>query len=134
MRGLRHLGPCCVAVRVRLPSVCMFGLFLFLCGFACCVVGMRKSLRIWGSSAERECSGPFGFPAFLLWVLLGNLFLSELLIILLDFNSQQSVLACHCKSSAMCHATSFLKKFNQTVLSTVSNMPNFERWTCLSFG
>ena len=37
------------------------------------MVGMRKSLRIRGSSDVRECLGAFWFPAFLLCVLLGKL-------------------------------------------------------------
>ena len=47
----------------------------FFCFFdvTCCMVGMRKSLRIRGSSDVREHSGAFWFPAFLLCVLLGKL-------------------------------------------------------------
>ena len=65
-------------VRVWLAIACMFGLlerrFLVLRGLPCCVVGMRKSLRIRGSSGEEDYSGAFWFPAFLRFALLSNWF------------------------------------------------------------
>ena len=55
---------------------CMSGLlerrFPVLRRLPCCMVGMRKSLRIRGSSDEEEHSGAFWFPAFLLCVLLSK--------------------------------------------------------------
>ena len=63
-------------VRVWLASACMFGLlerrFLALRDVPCCMVGMRKSLRIRGSSDVEEHSGAFWFPAFLRCALLGK--------------------------------------------------------------
>ena len=63
-------------VQVWLAIACMFGLlerrFLALRGLPCCMVGMRKSLRIRGSSGEEDHSGAFWFPAFLRFALLSN--------------------------------------------------------------
>ena len=57
-------------VRVWLAIACMFGLLERHA--TCCMVGMRKSLRIRGSSDEEEYSGAFWFPAFLRFALLGK--------------------------------------------------------------
>ena len=63
-------------MRVWLAIACMFGLlerrFLVLRSLPCCMVGMRKSLRIQGSSGEEDHSGAFWFPAFLRFALLSN--------------------------------------------------------------
>ena len=58
----------------RLPAClgCWSVVFLVLRGLPCCMVGMRKSLRIRGSSGEEDYSGAFWFPAFLRFALLSK--------------------------------------------------------------
>ena len=66
------MSQCGCGSRVRACLASWSFVFLLLRDVTCCMVGMRKSLRIQGLSDVEEHSGAFWFPAFLRCALLGN--------------------------------------------------------------